>query len=154
MKHKEMEFIILDFKLLKVLEDLRKKKSRNINRLAFLKRCRDFNLTPTFAKLHNFKRKESLKKILQKAEIAIVRDQITETRFTLHQIDHDLVELEQFLATSLQEDDWRTINRLTQTKAENVHKKTKETQVKKFNNLKVKQNNNFYYKESITQEGV
>ena len=64
----------------KRLDRLTNQRSRLINNLTFLKRCRDNQVVPKRLRISNKYHCEYARKILKKAELALVRERIASTR--------------------------------------------------------------------------
>ena len=64
----------------KRLDRLTNQRSRLINNLTFLKRCRDNQVVPKGLRISNKYHTEYARKILKKAELALVRERIAWTR--------------------------------------------------------------------------
>ena len=71
----------------KRLDRLTNQRSRLINNLTFLKRCRDNQVVPKGLHISNKYHTEYARKILKKAELALVRERIAWTRRQLCGVD-------------------------------------------------------------------
>ncbi|KAJ8948724.1 hypothetical protein NQ318_017892 [Aromia moschata] len=61
-------------------DKLRMKKSQLLSSLAFLRRCRDKEITPTFIKINHHLRTPAVQKIIKRTEQALTRERFSSTR--------------------------------------------------------------------------
>ncbi len=97
----------------KRLDRLTNQRSRLINNLAFLKRCRDNKVVPKGLRISNNHHTEYACKILKKAELALVRERIARTRKQLCRVDGSIANLTEDLWMTLNEEHYATAKRMT-----------------------------------------
>ncbi|XP_049782808.1 uncharacterized protein LOC126184460 [Schistocerca cancellata] len=124
----------------KTLQKLRTKKGKLLSRSAFLLRCRDKEVMPTFAKLRHPVNTNRARHILRQANAALVREHVRATRLELDTNARSLLSLHFRLAACPLEHTCDWIEGNTFTNGEWSKKKATERQCKKFLRLpKVRQ---------------
>ena len=91
------------------------KRSKHINHLAFLKRCRDTSIIPPGLRLHDPIRNHRSNHILLAASQALLRERISSTGCTLKLLDRQITASETALKSSLQQRDFDKISSFTQS---------------------------------------
>ena len=108
------------------------KRSKHINNLTFLKRCRDSNIIPPGLRLHDPIRSKKSQSILHKASLALLRHRISATRSTLATLDKQISTTQEHLQSSTSAADYSKVQRLTLSSSNHAFKKSRSNQVKKF----------------------
>ena len=108
------------------------KRSKHINNLTFLKRCRDSNIIPPGLRLHDPIRSKKSQSILHKASLALLRHRISATRSTLATLDRQISTTQEHLQSSTSAADYSKVQRLTLSSSNHAFKKSRSNQVKKF----------------------
>ena len=96
----------------KRLDRLSNQRSRLINNLAFLKRCRDNQVVPKGLRISNKHLTEHARKILKKAEMALVQERIAWTRRQLYGVDESIATLNEKLWMTSNEEHYSTAKRM------------------------------------------
>ena len=108
------------------------KRSKYINNLTFLKRCRDSNIVPPGLRLHDPIRSSKSRSILHKASLALLRHCISTTRSTLASLDKQISATHDQLQSSISTSDYCKVQELTSSSRNHAFKVSRNKQVKKF----------------------
>ena len=119
-----MESVLTSFKR---LDRLTNQRSRLINNLAFLKRCRDNKVVPKGLRISNNYHTEYARKILKKAELALVRERIAWIHKQLRRVDGSIA--------NLTEEHYATAKRMISASSTKTFDKVRSTQIAKFTKL-------------------
>ncbi|GJQ69424.1 hypothetical protein Trydic_g6539 [Trypoxylus dichotomus] len=95
------------------LDKLRKRKCQLLSSLAFLRRCRDQNVTPSFVKIQHHIRSTAARKIIHRIQNALTREGVHYAYHELNQISTQLFDLHLELGKLLDEDLWKTIDKIS-----------------------------------------
>ncbi|GJQ73674.1 hypothetical protein Trydic_g14012 [Trypoxylus dichotomus] len=117
------------------------KKCQLLATLAFLRRCRDQNVTPTFVKIQHHIRSTTARKIIHRTENALTRERVRYTYHELNQISTPLFDLHLELSKLLHEYLWKTIDEISYEHSEHHFNTVTKKHVKKFEKLKPKKTN-------------
>ena len=120
----------------KRLDRLTNQRSRLINNLTFLKRCRDNQVVPKGLRIPNKYHTGYTRKILKKAELALVRERIAWTRRQLCGLDERIAILTEELWMTLNEEHYSTAKRMISASSTRTFNKARSTQIAKFTKLK------------------
>ena len=120
------------------LEKLRSKKSRLLCDLAFLRRCRDQNITPTCCRLSFHTKTSKMQQILDRTSKTLLRELIHNTRKNLSFMDTQLYALHLRLSTEIHPTLWTKIDTLAHFRAENDAEIRTQWQKDKINRLHAK----------------
>ena len=112
-----------------------KRLDRLINNLTFLKRCRDNQVVPKGLRFSNKYHTEYARKILKKAELALVRERIAWTRRQLCGVDERIAILTEELWMTLNEEHYSTAKRMISASSTRTFNKARSTQIAKFTKL-------------------
>jgi hypothetical protein len=96
----------------KRLDRLTNQRSRLVNNLAFLKRCRDNKVVPKGLRISTKYHTKYARKIMMKAELALVRERIAWTRRQLCRVDERISSLNEELWMTLNEEHYATAKRM------------------------------------------
>ena len=119
----------------KRLDRLTNQRSRLINNLTFLKRCRDNQVVPKGLGISNKYHTEYARKILKKAELALVRERIAWTRRQLCGVDKRIAILTEELWMTLNEEHYSTAKRMISASSTRTFNKARSTEIAKFTKL-------------------
>ncbi|XP_071792712.1 uncharacterized protein [Asterias amurensis] len=111
------------------------RRSKLINNLAFLKRCRDSNLMPHGLRLQDPVRSRRSTSILQAASSALLKERISSTRSSLAGLDHDITHTERELQSSLHPRDFSKISALSSSSSQHAFATARRKQIAKFHKL-------------------
>ena len=119
----------------KRLDRLTNQRTRLINNLTFLKRCRDNQVVPKGLHISNKYHTEYARKILKKAELALVRECIAWTRRQLCRVDKRIAILAEELWMTLNEEHYSTAKKIISASSTRTFNKARSTQIAKFTKL-------------------
>ena len=111
------------------------RRSKLINNLAFLKRCRDSNIIPNGLQLRDPIRSRRSDHILRASSLSLLRLQIASTRSQLAAVDKQIASTRQNLYNTCQPGDFTKIQALTKSSSDHVYKTIRRKQIKKFDKL-------------------
>jgi hypothetical protein len=110
-------------------------RSRLVNNLAFLKRCRDNKVVPKGLRISTKYHTKYARKIMMKAELALVRERIAWTRRQLCRVDERISSLNEELWMTLNEEHYATAKRMISASSTKTFNKARSTQIAKFTKL-------------------
>jgi hypothetical protein len=108
---------------------------RFVNNLAFLKRCRDNKVVPKGLRISTKYHTNYVRKIMMKAELALVRVRIAWTRRQLCRVDERISSLNEELWMTLNEEHYATAKRMISASSTKTFNKARSTQIAKFTKL-------------------
>ena len=117
------------------LDQLTNQHSRLINNLTFLNSCRDNQVVQKGLRISNKYHTEYAQKILKKAKLALVREQIAWTRRQLYRVDKRIAILTEELWMTLNEKHYSTAKRMISASSTRTFNKARSTQIAKFTKL-------------------
>jgi hypothetical protein len=117
------------------MEKLRKKKSMLLSSLAFMLRCRDQHVIPTFMKVKHHTNTKPTRRILQRTSIALIRERIHCKRRELNKVSRELYLLHLRLSRGLTHHVWDVIDHFMAAQAYWTSVSTTATQKQKFSRL-------------------
>ncbi|GLJ52764.1 hypothetical protein SUGI_1123710 [Cryptomeria japonica] len=123
----------------KQLEFLRIKLAKRVADLAFLKRCRDCRLIPSFVKISHHLWSPYTKAIFSRACLSLLRSVIKSTRRTIDFLNSRLLPLHLELASSLRPDLWLRLDLTSYARASGHKEECSKRQKRKFFNLQRRQ---------------
>ena len=103
--------------------------------MTFLKRCRDNQVVPKGLRISDKYHTEYARKILKKAELALVRERIAWTRRQLCRVDERIAILTEELWMTLNEEHYSTAKRMISASSTRTFNKAGSTQIAKFTKL-------------------
>ncbi|XP_046382342.1 uncharacterized protein LOC124153288 [Ischnura elegans] len=121
------------------LEILRKEKFQLLSSLAFLQHCRDSDTIPICVKVTHHIQSPAAKRILHRTSLALLRECIKSTRYSLHCCTVELYSLRLELSRTLRPEDWNHIDRITNESASRTFSLSTSKQKKKFQHLHERQ---------------
>ncbi|KAG8226356.1 hypothetical protein J437_LFUL010495 [Ladona fulva] len=121
------------------MENLRKKRCRLLSSLAFLQRCRDSDILPSFVQINHHIKCSGARRILRRASMALFRERIRYTRWSLSQCTEEIIRLHLELSSVMASSDWNTLDRITYNSSTSCFDSVRETQTKKFEGLRKRQ---------------
>ncbi|GLJ51823.1 hypothetical protein SUGI_1100970 [Cryptomeria japonica] len=123
----------------KQLEFLRIKLAKRVADLAFLKRCRDCRLIPSFVKISHHLWSPYTKTIFSRACLSLLRSVIKSTRRAIDFLNSRLLPLHLELASSLRPDLWLRLDLTSYARASGHKEECSRRQKRKFFNLQRRQ---------------
>ncbi|GLJ17582.1 hypothetical protein SUGI_0306010 [Cryptomeria japonica] len=123
----------------KQLEFLRIKLAKRVADLAFLKRCRDYHLIPSFVKISHHLWSPYTKSIFSRACLSLLRSVIKSTRRAIDFLNSRLLPLHLELASSLRPDLWLRLDLTSYARASGHKEECSKRQKRKFYNLQRRQ---------------
>lgn len=114
---------------------LRVKKGRCLATLAFLRRCRDTDIIPTFIRISHHISTRRANNIIARAEKELLRERVRATYQQLDQLQEQILQLDLRLRLTLAEGDWRTIHALAESSERAQHRLYTERQRRKYHAL-------------------
>ncbi|XP_028416045.1 uncharacterized protein LOC114539627 [Dendronephthya gigantea] len=121
-------------KSFKRLDRLSQQRSRLINNLTFLKRCRDNEVVPKGLRMFNCFHTKHAGKILKKAELALLRERIAWTRKQLSGVDDNIATLTEELWLTF-EKHFAVAKRMIDASFTRTFNKARSTQIAKYTRL-------------------
>jgi len=125
-------------RLTRLFEVLRIKKTKLLNSLTFLLRCRDHYTITRFLQFQHHIHSPA-NKIYHRASCALLRERIQQTRRELANNSKELLNTYLRIAKQLSATDWSQIEQLTWNKAIHAGEDNKARQIKKFTRIRKKQ---------------
>ncbi|XP_028394526.1 uncharacterized protein LOC114518725 [Dendronephthya gigantea] len=122
-------------KSFKRLDRLSQQRSRLINNLTFLKRCRDNEVVPKGLRMFNCFHTKHAGKILKKAELALLRERIAWTRKQLSGVDDNIATLTEELWLTFEEEHFAVAKRMIDASFTRTFNKARSTQIAKYTRL-------------------
>lgn len=116
-------------------EKLKRKITKLLCDLAFLKRCRDSKILPTFTKLKYHNKSPTIAKILKSTSSKLLVNQIRKIRFDLNKIQTELFGIHLELSNKIHPTLWFKFDTLVNTSMETDKTKFTKLQTRKFERL-------------------